>query len=338
MSSYSFLLKHSHFLAIAMMRDGLEFSEACRLLGLPDKPMDQAGLSERISAEVMFRACEKLNEFYGDKLKCFRVGFTIQPTNYSLWAQLVSQHSTLREAWQSYIDNFNRLGNFGKPEVFETANEYILKSCIDEADLKGAEMLLELRIAAVAKFNYILSSDMFPDLIKEVHFQHGPSAHLNLYEQIAGCKVVFNSDFTGLVLDRKYVDREILSPDPDLRRIVLDKIQRMNRDNDRVSVSQSVTELVTRAFPRAIKQVEVADSLDMSVSSLKRRLAMEGVTYQEVLDRARNLAAKSLLTETNKSMQMIAEELGFASLSSFSQTFRRLNDQSPSHFRKVGNA
>jgi len=141
-----------------------------------------------------------------------------------------------------------------------------------------------------------------------------------------------------LVLDRKYVDREILSPDPDLRRIVLDKIQRMNRDNDRVSVSQSVTELVTRAFPRAIKQVEVADSLDMSVSSLKRRLAMEGVTYQEVLDRARNLAAKSLLTETNKSMQMIAEELGFASLSSFSQTFRRLNDQSPSHFRKVGNA
>jgi len=336
MSSYSFLLKHAHFLAIVMMRDGLEFSDACRVLGIPDKPMDQVGITERIPASVMFQACENLNKFYGDQLKCFRIGFTIQPTNYSLWAQLVSQHSTLRQAWQSYIENFSRLGNFGEPEMLDTEELLYLKSVIHSNDLKGAENMLELRISALAHFSHILSSDMFPDLVEEIHFQHAASAHPQMYQQIAGSKVIFDSCFTGLVLKKKYVDREILSPDPELRKIVLEKIQRMNREAIRTSIAQSVEDIITRALPEPVKQTQVAELLEMSVSSLKRRLTVEGVTYQEILDKARNVQAKDLLVKTNRSMQNIADDLGFASLSSFSQTFRRLNNQSPSQYRKDG--
>ncbi|MCE9919443.1 helix-turn-helix domain-containing protein [Hafnia paralvei] len=72
-----------------------------------------------------------------------------------------------------------------------------------------------------------------------------------------------------------------------------------------------------------------ASILYVSVSTLKRRLAMEGKSFREVYLDARMNASLILLRTTKLSISDIAIESGFRSCSSFSTTFKKYFGVSP---------
>jgi len=77
----------------------------------------------------------------------------------------------------------------------------------------------------------------------------------------------------------------------------------------------------------------VAHRLSMDRRTLHRRLANEGTSFTEILDRARADLAATLLSNSDRPMQNVAETLGFGSLSAFGHWFRRRFDCSASHYR-----
>lgn len=66
----------------------------------------------------------------------------------------------------------------------------------------------------------------------------------------------------------------------------------------------------------------VADSMNISVSTLQRRLSEEGTSFQEVLDETRKRLAKMYLTEKKLSATDIAYLLGYKSHSQFFKVFK----------------
>ena len=66
----------------------------------------------------------------------------------------------------------------------------------------------------------------------------------------------------------------------------------------------------------------VADSMNMSVSTLKRRLNEESTSFQEVLEEARKRLAQMYLTEKNLTTTDIAYLLGYKSHSQFFTAFK----------------
>jgi AraC-like DNA-binding protein len=81
-------------------------------------------------------------------------------------------------------------------------------------------------------------------------------------------------------------------------------------------------------------QIEtVAETLAMSVRTLQRRLADQGLTYSQVLDETRLRRAADWLENTDDPVAQIAFELGYTDASNFTRAFRRHTGLSPQAFR-----
>ncbi|WP_248746984.1 AraC family transcriptional regulator [Pseudomonas sp. MWU12-2037] len=79
----------------------------------------------------------------------------------------------------------------------------------------------------------------------------------------------------------------------------------------------------------------LAVQLCMSASTLRRRLAEEGQTYQGLKDSVRKEWAIAWLAEPSISFAEIATRLGFADASSFYKAFRKWSGSNPGHYRSL---
>ncbi|NWB93863.1 AraC family transcriptional regulator [Pseudomonas agarici] len=79
----------------------------------------------------------------------------------------------------------------------------------------------------------------------------------------------------------------------------------------------------------------LALQLCMSASTLRRRLAEEGQTYQGLKDSVRKELAIVWLAEPFISFAEIATRLGFADASSFYKAFRKWSGSNPGHYRSL---
>ena len=77
----------------------------------------------------------------------------------------------------------------------------------------------------------------------------------------------------------------------------------------------------------------VAKLADVSVRTLQRKLAMAGLTYSDLVRRARYEAAVQELENSNARIIDIAYDLGYVDPSNFSRAFRRMAGTSPLQFR-----
>lgn len=80
---------------------------------------------------------------------------------------------------------------------------------------------------------------------------------------------------------------------------------------------------------------ELARSLCMSPSTLRRRLAAEGLQYQAIKDSLREEQATRWLADPSISYADIAEQLGFADVSAFYKAFRKWTGTNPGHYRQL---
>jgi AraC-like DNA-binding protein len=76
----------------------------------------------------------------------------------------------------------------------------------------------------------------------------------------------------------------------------------------------------------------------MSGRTLQRRLADEGVSYQELLDDARKEAAGRYLHESALAIGEVAYLVGYSEPAPFHRAFRRWYGTTPEAFRRKGAA
>jgi AraC-like DNA-binding protein len=80
----------------------------------------------------------------------------------------------------------------------------------------------------------------------------------------------------------------------------------------------------------------IASELGLSLRTLHRRLAEDGLSYQTIVDGMRQSVATELLENTHLAMDQIAERVGFADAVSFRKAFKKWTGCSPTDFRLRG--
>ena len=88
--------------------------------------------------------------------------------------------------------------------------------------------------------------------------------------------------------------------------------------------------LNSKRFPTA---GEIASELGLSLRTLHRKLAEDGLSYQSVLDGMRRSLATELLENTHMVIDQVAERVGFSDATSFRKAFKKWTGRSPSDFR-----
>jgi transcriptional regulator GlxA family with amidase domain len=101
-------------------------------------------------------------------------------------------------------------------------------------------------------------------------------------------------------------------------------------------LSASVQQVVTRLLPaNSASSGRVAEELGLSLRTMQRRLAAEGVTFAEIVQAVRDDLAKVYIEDSKRPLSEAACLLGFGSQAAFSHWHRSRFGASPSKRRKV---
>ena len=176
-----------------------------------------------------------------------------------------------------------------------------------------------------------------------VAFAHARNADLPEFARFFGCPVEFGRaagdgvssdllEFSNAAAAAPFLtaDRKLLAalePFCDMAA----KERRTASDTLRAAVEKEAEKLLPHG--KAQKQT-VARALGMSARTFSRRLAAEGTTYEEVVDRLRRSLAGQYLKEPGMSLSKIAWLLGYEGSTSFNHAYKRWTGRSPSVARK----
>ena len=101
------------------------------------------------------------------------------------------------------------------------------------------------------------------------------------------------------------------------------------------SVGSRMRHIMHREQPHWPSLTEAAAALGLSRRTLVRRLEDEGLSYQYLLDEARNELACWYLRHTELALKDISEKVGFSEQANFSRGFQRWQGLSPREYRRV---
>lgn len=144
---------------------------------------------------------------------------------------------------------------------------------------------------------------------------------------------IYGSDVLGFQFPDSVADHATGLSDPNLHRHVC---QAADEEMERLqgSVSARVRHLLHARQPLWPSVDAVADALSMSRRTLLRKLESEKISYQQLLDEARNELACWYLRQSRLPLGHIAEKMGFSDQTNFSRSFRRWKGATPKDYRR----
>lgn len=169
-----------------------------------------------------------------------------------------------------------------------------------------------------------------------VTFAHRRNSHLREFERFYRCPVEFAASSDQLSLSKETLSLPLMTGDPYLLEALRPLCEEAAKERKTVpgSVRSSVENEVQKLMPHGkVERQIVAKALAMSPRTLSRRLADEGTTFDEVVDRLRQSLALRYITERDLSLSQIAWLIGYEGSTSFNHAFRRWTGRSPSAMR-----
>jgi len=212
---------------------------------------------------------------------------------------------------------------------------FIIKDLINSPYINP---LVEMDFAVAFQIAKFLVGSQKQHMVKiiQVNFQHKPSESLEFYQEYFNCPVKFGQETNELILSRKMLDIPVRSADPRLLKVYMRKVVRMQRQrNTNQATHQRVFIYISSHLDRQIPNMnDVANHFNMSLSTLKKRLQIEGYNYTKICDLVRKNQAIKLVASQTMQLKEIGLVLGFANPSAFNRAFKRWTDITPADYRR----
>lgn len=168
-----------------------------------------------------------------------------------------------------------------------------------------------------------------------MHFRHrlqDPSA----FERVFACPIHSNASWSGISIARESWELPLRRRDPVLRQVLEHHAKEMlaklpARKGLAAKVQRALSSRVTAGDTR-IKSV--AAEFAMAPRTLQRKLALERVSYQGLLDETRKQAAGKYIGDSDLAICEIAYLLGYAEPAPFHRAFKRWYRVTPESYRE----
>ena len=151
------------------------------------------------------------------------------------------------------------------------------------------------------------------------------------YNLLFGTNINFEQTENHIRFSTDYLSSEIAQDEDKLRTFLkesaINLMSNLDSDNSLTSQIRSILkEDVASDFPGL---QEISSSLNYAPTTLKRKLAAEGSTYQNIKDAVRRDTAIYFLTQKSLSIDEVAARSGFSDPPSFFRAFKRWTGMSP---------
>lgn len=166
-------------------------------------------------------------------------------------------------------------------------------------------------------------------------FPYPAPSHWRAYEQTFGCPVEFDAGVDEWHYDARAQDQELPNANP-MAVLIFQTFwkQLLIEDVDYQNLIPSITTILMSQHGNCKNIDSLAERLRISVRTLHRRLAAEGVTYQSIVDDVRRRLALRYLEQTSMTTDQIAERVGFSDAANFRKAFKRWTGLTPGEARR----
>jgi len=171
--------------------------------------------------------------------------------------------------------------------------------------------------------------------LDEVTFAFPAPANGAAWARLFDCPIRFGAEASALVMPAPMLAwanvRNERALEIFLKSVPFELIRSAHTEPD---MSERVLALFGDGVSRPLPSAAVAArQLGVSVSTLRRRLTMEGTSFRTLKDSSRQAAAIRFLAATDLSLADIAELLGYDEPSAFFRAFKRWTDMTPARYR-----
>ncbi len=172
--------------------------------------------------------------------------------------------------------------------------------------------------------------------LKAAYFTCPPPEDEDSYRKLFRSEVRFDQHENALVFAARYLDQPPVQTEHTLRSFLKTApFQLIAMVNDDASLTSQVEALIGKDFSRPLPSAEaIASMLNLSVSTLRRRLLEEDTSYQTIKDECRKRAAFHYMSSPQLSINDVAELMGFDDPSAFFRSFKRWTGMTPGEFRR----
>ena len=169
-----------------------------------------------------------------------------------------------------------------------------------------------------------------------VQFSHSRPSSIAPYLQLFRSNVSFDAEVSGIVFASSWFERAIEGADATLHG-VLAKALRDAEANGPMTFTDQVQGVLHQLLLSGTASAEaVAQLFAISGRTLRRRLAEEGTSLQQLINQTRFELGQQLLQNTGLPVSEIAAALQYADPNAFSRAFRNWANLSPSEYRTRG--
>ena len=282
-----------------------------------------------------FRFHRNLLQLSGDPLLGLKLGQAYTMQAYGLFGYAFLSAPTLRHAMR-IVSNYGPLSfTLFRIDFRETKATGIIQFS-RQVDIP--EDLLTYYVdrdlaAALSGEAPELPAHLNPTGVAMMHNGHGQR---RAYEGFFGCPVSFDAPRSELLVAASILDEAMPLQDAETSAICQQQCQlllaRMKKSSGFV---ESVRQLIV-ARPGYFPDIDyVAAKLNITSRTLRRRLADEGSSYQQILADVRYQLAQEYLSTSSLPIEEIAAMLGYSTPGNFSHAFKRWHGSPPSQFRQA---
>lgn len=318
---------------VAAAGSGVGQPKLLRSVGLdPDAPADPKTM---VAATAYYKLLETIAADIDVTDLPLRTGASMRCDDYGALGLAFKAAPTLR-------GSFSRVARFAL--LWTSVVEYVLQSqdegvwfCL----LRSGPRRLGLRLSneatlasATAISREVSSTGAFSPI--EVHLIHPAPPVVAHHEAYFGCPVIFGSERDALLISKDTIDRPNKLGDEGITQYLLGHLeQELAQASGTNSLKHTARVVIARTLSEGLPKMEdVARRLGMSVRSLHRRLAEDGLTFHTLTEDTRRELAEGLLRDEQYSIAEIAFLTGFSEQSSFTRAFKRWVGHTPANYRK----
>jgi AraC-like DNA-binding protein len=168
-----------------------------------------------------------------------------------------------------------------------------------------------------------------------LHLAYPAPAHADQYKRHFDCPVVFSSAVSELVFERAMLSKTIFGADPLMYSAVVSRAnQALSALKGQRGLEGQVGAILLQRLHERPRMDTVAEALGLGERTLRRRLGALGIDFQSMVTRLQMERACSLLAEGERSIQQIASDVGFASVSAFHRAFLRWTGATPKSWQE----
>jgi AraC-like DNA-binding protein len=194
------------------------------------------------------------------------------------------------------------------------------------------KFIVEMQFGIVlALHRDIMGSSFLP---REFHTTYFPACDAAEYCAVFGAPVLFGQSTNRLLFDSRWLDgTPSLGNEITYSTVVSLCDAQIEEFELRTGLVGEVRQILMRSLMRPKKFEYVAENLNMSARTLRRKLRDENGSFRQLVDELRRDMAIRYLHDTALTVEDIAETLGFSDAANFRQAFRRWTKATPHEFR-----